>query len=394
MSYTVGMSRSETPREDRGSVRQSINIEMFKAMERKTSLRTILRSLQLPFVFSTASKIFDFWGRILKVNQTSLAPFHTGQAAISPWFITGFTDAEGCFSILIQQNVKYKTGWRVKAIFSIGLHKKDIAILEKIKSTFGVGKIHKQGKDAVQYRVESIKELQIIIDHFDKYSLLSAKIADYLLFKEAFNIIKLQEHLTVEGLNKLVGIKASLNLGLPLNLKEAFPKVVSFNRSEYIFKGISHPDWVAGFTSGDGSFNIKISRFTTNKIGSRVQLRFSITLNIREKELIKGLLLYFNLGYLNVPPLPSMKELGTGVQDISDKYIYVWKDTVGLQVMNFSDITDVIIPFFDKYRVHGQKSLDYEDFKKVVEICKAKDHLNSEGLKKIMDIKLGMNRSR
>jgi len=62
--------------------------------------------------------------------------------------------------------------------------------------------------------------------------------------------------------------------------------------------------------------------------------------------------------------------------------------------MNFSDITDVIIPFFDKYRVHGQKSLDYEDFKKVVEICKAKDHLNSEGLKKIMDIKLGMNRSR
>jgi len=76
---------------------------MFKAMERKTSLRTILRSLQLPFVFSTAS-------RLLKVNQTSLAPFHTGQAAISPWFITGFTDAEGCFSILIQQNVKYKTG--------------------------------------------------------------------------------------------------------------------------------------------------------------------------------------------------------------------------------------------------------------------------------------------
>ena len=295
----------------------------------------------------------------------------------------------GCFSILIGRNVKYKTGWRVKAIFSIGLHKKDIAILEKIKSTFGVGKIHRQGKDAVQYRVESIKELQIIVDHFDKYSLISAKIADYLLFKEAFNIIKLQEHVTWEGLNKLVGIKASLNLGLPLNLKEAFPNVVSFNRSEYIFKGISHPDWVAGFTSGDGSFNIKISRFTTNKIGSRVQLRFWLTLNIREKELIKGLLLYFNLGYLNEPSC-----LGTGVQDISEKYIYVWKDTVGLQVMNFSDITDVIIPFFEKYRIHGQKSLDFEDFKKVVGICKAKDHLNSEGLKEIMDIRLGMNRSR
>lgn len=118
---------------------------------------------------------------------------------------------------------------------------------------------------------------------------------------------------------------------------------------------------------------------STNKIGSRVQLRFSITLNIREKELIRGLLLFFNLGYLNVKPHCSAE-----VQSISDKYIYVWKDTVGLQVINFSDI---IVPFFEKYRIRGQKSLDFEDFKKVVDICKAKDHLTpvrqlAEGLKK------------
>jgi len=45
------------------------------------------------------------------------------------------------FSILIQQNVK--------AIFAIGLHKKDKAILEQIQSTLGVGKIHakQHGKD-------------------------------------------------------------------------------------------------------------------------------------------------------------------------------------------------------------------------------------------------------
>jgi len=61
---------------------------------------------------------------------------------------TGF--AEGSFSILIQHNVKYQTNWRVKAIFAIGLHKKDIAILEEIQSTLGVGKIHKHGKDSIQ----------------------------------------------------------------------------------------------------------------------------------------------------------------------------------------------------------------------------------------------------
>jgi len=114
--------------------------------------------------------------------------------------------------------------------------------LEEIQLTMGVGKIHKHGKDSLQYRVESIKELQVIVDHFDKYPLVTAKVADYILFKEAFNIIKNQEHLSKEGLLKLVGIKASLNLGLPLNLKEAFPDVVKVTRPEYTFKGIPDPN--------------------------------------------------------------------------------------------------------------------------------------------------------
>lgn len=115
--------------------------------------------------------------------------------------------------------------------------------MEEIQSALGgVGGIHKHGKDSVQYRVESIKELHVIVDHFDRYPLVSAKIVDYLLFKKCFNIIKLQEHLIEEGLFKLIGIKASLNLGLPLNLKEAFPKVEQYNRPDYTFKGIADPN--------------------------------------------------------------------------------------------------------------------------------------------------------
>jgi len=30
--------------------------------------------------------------------------------AIDPWFITGFTDAEGCFNLSIVRNKKYKAG--------------------------------------------------------------------------------------------------------------------------------------------------------------------------------------------------------------------------------------------------------------------------------------------
>jgi hypothetical protein len=95
--------------------------------------------------------------------------------------------------------------------------------LKKIQSSLDVGKLYKHGKDSVQYRVESINDLQVIIDYFDKYPLISAKVVDYILFKKAFYIIKLKEHLTKEGLLKLIGIKSCLNLGLNTDLKEAFP---------------------------------------------------------------------------------------------------------------------------------------------------------------------------
>jgi len=105
-------------------------------------------------------------------------------------------------------------------------HKKDLPLLKAIQSTLGVGEIHKHGKDSLQFRVASIEELQVIIDHFNKYPLKSVKLADFLLFQDCFNIIKSKEHLTKEGLIKLVELKASLNLGLSNELKKAFPNVV------------------------------------------------------------------------------------------------------------------------------------------------------------------------
>ena len=73
--------------------------------------------------------------------------------SLNPWFLTGFSDAESSFSILIQPNLKYKTKWRVKAVFAIGLHKKDIYLLKIIQAYLGVGKITKHGKDSFQLRV-------------------------------------------------------------------------------------------------------------------------------------------------------------------------------------------------------------------------------------------------
>jgi hypothetical protein len=172
------------------------------------------------------------------------------------------------FSILVQSNKQYKTNWRVKPIFSITLHKKDIVILECIKETLGVGKIEIKEWSKVAYRVESIKELEVIINHFDKYPLVTTKWSNFIIFKQCFEMIKNGEHLTEDGLLKIIGLKSNLNLGLPDNIIKAFSnKIVTKTKPDYLFKGIPDPFWVSGFTSGDGSFNLKISSSATTSIG-------------------------------------------------------------------------------------------------------------------------------
>jgi len=82
----------------------------------------------------------------------------------------------------------------------------------------------------LQYKIQSMNEIEIILNHFDKYPLISQKRADYELFKEAYNIVLNKEHLTSEGLLKIIALRASLNLGLSEELKTAFPDIIPTDR--------------------------------------------------------------------------------------------------------------------------------------------------------------------
>ena len=73
--------------------------------------------------------------------------------------------------------------------------KRDKALLQEIKSYCGVGKIYKptQGWKIIQLRVQSIKDLIVIINYFYKYPL---KKADFELWKQIFYIMVNQDHFT------------------------------------------------------------------------------------------------------------------------------------------------------------------------------------------------------
>ena len=302
---------------------------------------------------------------------------------LNPWFITGFADAEGSFIISIYKNAKSKLKWRVSAYFSVHIHKKDLPLLELIQKTLGVGIVRKNNENTVLFRVSDIKELQIIISHFKNYPLVSAKYLDFLYFEQCLELIIKKAHLTEEGLLKIVSLKANLNKGLSKELLEDFPNIEILDRLEYKFKGIPDSLWISGFATGDSAFSVSIEKGTT-KLGKRVRLIFGTCLHIREKDLLIGISKYFNSLYLN----------SNEMNKESTVYCNENKNIALLQIKSTSNINKKVIPFFTEYPILGIKSLDFEDFKKVAELVKNKEHLKIDGLNKIMKIVDRMNLDR
>lgn len=242
--------------------------------------------------------------------------------------------------------------------------------MELIRLAFGVGKVYLHGNIAAYYGVHSLKDLDAIIEHFDKYPLLTKKRADYELFKRTVELMRCKEHLTLSGLRKIVALKASINNGLSKELKAAFKKITPVLRPKVELPQSIDPYWLSGFVSGDGNFYVMCP-----KIGCKgpTHLRFRIIQHDRDRELLRSL-----MGYL-----------GCGRYE-EDFGCY----TGNFAVTKFFDIMYIIIPFFDKYLLEGVKVDDFEDFKKVAFIMLNRGHVTEMGLEQIRKIKAGMNKGR
>lgn len=189
----------------------------------------------------------------------------------------------------IRKEPKLKLGYRVSVAFAIGLHHNDLFLLHKIKDFFKTGEITKQNDGCYLYRVQSIEGVGNIIRHFDEYPLITQKLADYLLFKQVYIIILNKKHLTQEGLEKCVSIKASLNLGLSDQLKTVFCDSLPVLRPVITNKEIPDPNWVSGFVEGDGCFSILVIKKLTRK---QILVEFQVTQHERDRELMNSLIKY------------------------------------------------------------------------------------------------------
>ena len=303
---------------------------------------------------------------------------------LDPWFMTGFVDAEGCFSIELYKDSKAKFKYTPRLVLIINLHVKDLPILLSFKDTFGVGTVSTKGK-VTSYTVKTFKDLAVIVNHFKLYPLVSSKYLVYQYWLQAYNILATKEHFNYQGMTKLATLKNLTNFGLSDSLKEALPdfNISLIDTMSYNFKGIPHGMWVAGFASGDGSFFTKLTQY---KDTFHTGCVFKITLHLKDTALLEGLYDYLSKYFPNI----SFNKYNSR----TNKGIFFSKQTVSLNISNIKDIGNIVIPFFDLYPVLGIKKMDYNDFKNIYNIILSKGHLSSEGLAQIQQIRNNMNDKR
>jgi hypothetical protein len=247
-----------------------------------------------------------------KQFKSSFSTLHSDiNIQLNPSWVTGFTDAEGTFTVVFDKVNTRKLNWRIQPKFQISLHVRDLPLLLKVQQFFGnIGSVS-ESENMAFYSVSSVKDLvKTIIPHFLKYPLLTQKGADYILFKQIVDLMENKAHLTIEGINQIINIKAAMNLGLSELLKYEFKDFILtplWERPIIQTEIIPDPSWITGFVDGEGTFDIKIYSSKTN-VGFAVQLRFRIPQHERDTKLIELLLKYFSSGsvekHTSYPLLP------------------------------------------------------------------------------------------
>jgi hypothetical protein len=131
---------------------------------------------------------------------------------LQPYWVTGFVDGEGTFYVGINPHQEMTAGYQVLPEFRIVQHQKDIQLLYALKNFFGCGVVRKNHDDRYELRIRKLETLsKVIVPFFEKHSLQTQKKYDFLSFRKIILLMGKDEHLTKEGIFKIMDIAKGMN---------------------------------------------------------------------------------------------------------------------------------------------------------------------------------------
>ena len=155
--------------------------------------------------------------KLAKNNLPTILPISTTiLPTLKDSWLTGFTDAEGCFSVSLLGN---SNAFRIRFILTQKWEANKFVlshILELFQSTAVVQKeigaiVPHSVSDVFELRINGVKNCEYIFAYFDEYKLITLKSESYEKWKLAHAQLKNQDHLIPELWEKLTELAKTIN---------------------------------------------------------------------------------------------------------------------------------------------------------------------------------------
>lgn len=133
--------------------------------------------------------------------------------------------------------------------------------------------------------------------------------------------------------------------------------------------------WIVGFVDGEGCFSCPIFRNRTMTMRWQVQPSFVVVQSASSREVLEDMHRFFGCGHVYV-------------NRRSDNHR---EDLCRYYVGRFTDLRDIIVPFFQEHPLRTSKQENFEKFARIIELMYQRRHLTRPGLVEIAEIVETMN---
>jgi len=135
-------------------------------------------------------------------------------------------------------------------------------------------------------------------------------------------------------------------------------------------------EWVVGFVDGEGCFSVPLFRNHKTTLGWQVQPSFIVVQGERSVDVLHRLERFFKCG-----------QVGRHVRRDNHR-----ERLCRYTVRKLSDLSRVIIPFFEEHPLVTAKADDFKTFVKIVLMMESRLHLSVDGMTQIAEMTQTMNR--
>lgn len=265
------------------------------------------------------------------------------------WHITGFTDGDGSFPIVLSPVPDKKFGWLIHPRFEFELrnNKDSLTTLKIIQRVIGFNSTIDYLESSFKLNVTNRRILlEKVIPFFSRYK-PALKRSEFELFKRVTESLEAKRHLERDGFKEIVTDIFSL----PVNneqrrmwtFSDIFPKerppAKAAAATLVLPEGLALRHYITGFIDAEGALGFVVIPET------------------------KTLTPYLTLTHSNTNVLRKVQQI-LQAGNIS---------TGRLQIYGVDTINEKIVPFLEKYQLITRRTV-YLEFKKILELVTAGEH--------------------